>query len=266
MKRSGYGHWKLKVLASKLRIPAAHSVGIVETMWHVTARMAPQGDIGKLPETFLAAECGWPLKKSAELIRALVEAKLLDEVPPNGLLVHDWSQHCDDSVSKWLVRNGLKYADGTEPRKRNDQKPPVLSGHGPETTGQHPTGVGQKLPALALALASALASPSPDAGEGEWIIWFRDALKATGKFPNLNEAGVAQVAQAWPRWRRHAADVIVEAQNMSDRTIGSPIPWLQAAFGKRDLPANHSGTENKNDGPIDQDDLKRRQGPPAGEM
>jgi hypothetical protein len=170
VKRSGYGHWKIKRLAVLLKIPIAHAVGIAETLWHVTARQAPAGDIGKLPDEFLATECGWNSKKSSELLGALVEARLVDEHPVCRLVVHDWSDHCDETCAKYLARNGMTYADGKSPRTRKVQTEADKERTCPDKSGQNPPQIGNKSPAYAYALAPASANAedpqTPRGGEG----------------------------------------------------------------------------------------------------
>lgn len=133
-------------LALRLKIPAKYGIatanGIMERLWHYAAKYAPQGDIGKAPDAFIAEACGWPAKDAAALIRALCESKWLDVCEKRRLIVHDWAEHADESVKKTLKNRGLPFFF-------------------PENSSP---AVGKFQPALALALAIALPEPfSPPA-------------------------------------------------------------------------------------------------------
>ena len=78
---------------------------ILELLWHLTAREAPRGDIGKLTNEDIALfidYCG----DENELIATLVRCGWLDEDPEYRLVVHDWHIHADESAKKRLARSG----------------------------------------------------------------------------------------------------------------------------------------------------------------
>jgi hypothetical protein len=114
MKRGTPEHPKTKALANILNIPWAHAVGILELLWHFTAKFAPQGDIGKYSDLVIAQAVGWQrptgrrgVTPECTLSDALVEAKWLDRDPERRLIVHDWEDHMDQSVERILSRRGL---------------------------------------------------------------------------------------------------------------------------------------------------------------
>jgi hypothetical protein len=73
MKREALNHTKMKRLCRKLEIPLYQSVGIMETLWHLTASQHPQGDIGKLSDEDIAVSIDW--RESGEkLVEALISA------------------------------------------------------------------------------------------------------------------------------------------------------------------------------------------------
>ena len=117
MKREGLRHPKHGRLCKLLGIEPALSVGILESLWHFTAARAPAGNVGRWSDEEIADEirCGIPAVK---LIPALVNAGWLDEHPDPTLrlVVHDWSQHSEDSVHMQLARSGKLFADGTRPK------------------------------------------------------------------------------------------------------------------------------------------------------
>ena len=48
MKRQAVGHSKLK-LCRRLNVKTCPAIGILESLWHLTAREAPRSNIGRLP-------------------------------------------------------------------------------------------------------------------------------------------------------------------------------------------------------------------------
>jgi len=108
-------HRKIRRLAIALKISPCYALGICEALWHVTAQHAPAGDIGRMSDSDIAMEMFYD-EKSADLIVALVEVKLLDRNKDGLLIVHDWHLHSEDSVDNRLARAGKYYASGEQPR------------------------------------------------------------------------------------------------------------------------------------------------------
>ena len=99
------------------------SIGILESLWHWSARYAIQGDIGKWSDNVIAKGIGWS-GDSHELIKALVESRLIDSVgAPHRLVIHDIQQHADNTWKQNLVDAGLTWWDGTSPRLPNKGRP-----------------------------------------------------------------------------------------------------------------------------------------------
>jgi len=97
-------HWKTRLLAKELGMMPCQALGILEALWHVTAELAPAGNIGRLPNMAIAMEMfyeGDPDK----LIGALVMSGHLDQDAEHRLLIHDWSQHVDYNTRRKLERN-----------------------------------------------------------------------------------------------------------------------------------------------------------------
>lgn len=113
MKRGTPDHWKMKDLARRLNIPPMYAIcwanGCLERLWHYAARYCLQGDIGRVPDAEIAEVCGWPVKSAGRLVDALVEARWLDRSSAHRLLIHDWPEHCDESVKKTLKNRGLPF-------------------------------------------------------------------------------------------------------------------------------------------------------------
>lgn len=110
------------------------AVGIIERLWHATGRYSPRGDIGKFSNARIATCAGW--KYDADwLAQTLLKIGWFDASDECRLYVHDWHQHCEDAVDKYLAENGLTYANGSGSR-RTPQK--TLRGSRPsrEKSGQ----------------------------------------------------------------------------------------------------------------------------------
>ena len=117
MKRNTPNHPKMKALARTLQIPLPYAVGLMEMLWHWTGDFRKQGDIGFYSNEGIAEAVGWTGSPD-ELIAGLVKEKWLDESKNKSirLIVHDWPQHCEDSVHTHLARAGEYFADGTKPK------------------------------------------------------------------------------------------------------------------------------------------------------
>jgi len=115
MKREALNHTKMKRLCRSLDIRPYEAVGIMESFWHLTAKEAPQGDIGKLSNQDIADAIGWE-GSDEKFIESLVSARWVDQDPDVRLFVHDWPEHCEDSVHMRLARLGLLFANGTKPK------------------------------------------------------------------------------------------------------------------------------------------------------
>lgn len=114
MKRGTPDHPKMFQLARKLGVPRAHAVGMMEVLWHWVARFAPAGDIGKWDDAEIAAACDWR-DAPEDFTDALVSAGWIDRSDEFRLIVHDWPEHCEDSIHTSLARSGKLFADGSMP-------------------------------------------------------------------------------------------------------------------------------------------------------
>ena len=99
MLRKAHESPKLKRLKRRLQIPQYQVVGLLESLWHMTATQAPRGDIGKWSNEDIAAHLEWAGNET-ELIEALVGCGWLDTDPRHRLLVHDWATHADQNVRR----------------------------------------------------------------------------------------------------------------------------------------------------------------------
>lgn len=115
MKREAVGSTKMKKLCKLLGVKVYVAIGIMESIWHLTAREAPAGDIGKLTNEDIALSLDYEGDPDA-LVDALVDAHWLDRSEIHRLIIHDWHQHSDDAVDMRLARAITLYANGTQPR------------------------------------------------------------------------------------------------------------------------------------------------------
>jgi len=109
MKRTALDNPKIDALCHALNVQRWGAIGILESLWHFTAKHAVQGDIGRWSDRDLARFVGWT-RGDSRLIAGLLATKWLDSDPIHRLLVHDWAEHCDQSVRKTLVNRGLAFA------------------------------------------------------------------------------------------------------------------------------------------------------------
>ena len=84
---------KFKKLQRRLGLRQWQCVGLLESVWQVTARDAPRGDIGRLSNEDIAATIEWEGDEN-ELVATLVATGWLDECDTHRLVVHDWHDHC----------------------------------------------------------------------------------------------------------------------------------------------------------------------------
>lgn len=115
MKREAIGHTKMKRLCRRLDIPLWQGVGLLESIWHLTAREAPRGDIGKLSDEDIALAIDYRGDES-KLIEALIASGWLDRDPVERLVIHDWADHTDDAVHMRLARARLCFVGGHVPK------------------------------------------------------------------------------------------------------------------------------------------------------
>lgn len=88
------------------------AVGIMESLWKITARMAPHGDIGKHTNRRIAHEMRCTFCEPDELIDCLVSAGFLDRSDEHRLVVHDWHDHCENWVKSKVQRGQQKGGPG----------------------------------------------------------------------------------------------------------------------------------------------------------
>lgn len=121
MKRGTIEHPKTMMLSGLLEVERFAAVGILECLWHFTARYAPRGDVGKFSDQVIADAIGWR-KDAKQFVQALIQSGWLDEDSECRLLIHDWSEHADDTVNKYLKRSKQRFFDGRKPYDKGGNK------------------------------------------------------------------------------------------------------------------------------------------------
>lgn len=173
MKREAPFHSKTGRLAKLLQVERCTAIGILEGLWHLTAREAAQGNIGKLSNEDIA--CGvWWSGDADRLVQALIDSRWIDASEEHGLIVHDWPEHADDGVQQKLAKSLLFFADGSTPkltklpkseRERIEQEYERLKALKSAGEGNKaPTLPSQALPSLAKPIDKKPSS-SPTSGE-----------------------------------------------------------------------------------------------------
>lgn len=115
MKREAVNHSKMKRLCRRMNIPLWQAIGLLESIWHLTAKEKPRGDLGRLSDEDIALAIDYR-GEEAVVIEALVYAGWLDRDPIHRLVVHDWFDHADDAVHLKLARSLQFFVGGQVPR------------------------------------------------------------------------------------------------------------------------------------------------------
>lgn len=185
MKRTGPRHKKMYGLAISLGIPLPQAVGIMEMLWLLGSISSPEGDIGSLPNAAIAEGVGWT-KKPDLLIDALLQNRWIDKSQKHRLIIHDWPDHCEQSVKKWLDRNGKTFLPEYGQRIANGYPPDIKKNPSRE------------------AEAKALASSGSEGGAGEtmrmdWDEQYSELRKAYAD-SGASVADPEDFSGAWRQW------------------------------------------------------------------
>lgn len=115
MKRGTDRLLKFSILKRTLSLCLWQTKGLLGSIWDFTAENSPRGDIGRFTDDEIAFGIEWS-SDSRTLIEALVTSRWLDRNQSHRLIVHDWYDHCEDSVHIRLARMGALFADGRIPK------------------------------------------------------------------------------------------------------------------------------------------------------
>lgn len=107
---------KFKKLQRRLDLSLWQAKGLLQTLWDFARGNAPAGDVGKYEDDELAIGIDWR-GDPQDLISALIDNGWLDRIDgPGRLIIHDWWEHCEDSIHMQLARHRKLFADGQRPK------------------------------------------------------------------------------------------------------------------------------------------------------
>lgn len=113
MKKETENTLKFKKLKAMAGLATWEAKGLLVALWQFTASNSPRGDLGRFSNEDIAYGIEFPLDRIDGVIAVLVKTAWLDESAEHRLIVHDWSEHCEDAVKMRLQRAGESFADGT---------------------------------------------------------------------------------------------------------------------------------------------------------
>lgn len=122
---------KLRHLAELMGVRPAEAAGWMAQLWAAAVIKAPHGDLSKLRIAEVArwawASEGAGAPDAERLVRAMVEARLLDEPEPGTLLIHDWElpTHLRDAQRKKQARDRER-EERLKQRGATTQEPPYV--------------------------------------------------------------------------------------------------------------------------------------------
>ena len=120
-------HPKFYHLKQLLGLSTYEALGILEALWHFTARFTPAGDVGKFPDEQIGAWLGWSRPES--VISGLITSKWIDEDVIYRLITHDWHEHCPNYIKGEFARLKREFAKPTKKPLSSSlvpSKPPLL--------------------------------------------------------------------------------------------------------------------------------------------
>lgn len=113
---------KFTELMRRLDLPRWQARGLLDTLWQFTTHNAPTGNVGRFTDDQIALGIDWR-GNAGELVSALVDLGWLDRDERCRLVVHDWYEHCEDSVHRRLAQAVEYFHDGRRPRLTRFSKP-----------------------------------------------------------------------------------------------------------------------------------------------
>ncbi len=230
MKREAVGHTKMKRLCRNLGIELWQAIGLLDSIWMLTAREAPRGDLGKLSNEDIALAIEYRGDET-KMIEALVSSGWLDRDPIERLVIHDWHEHAEDTVHRRVARARLTFAGGFVPnltRLAGKEREQAEKFYGiPDSCARTPPSVRTNEPSVRTACAPPAPTTSiytstattasaqlPQQKSGKWPL---TAKAIRRKFPEADDALVLRVATA------AFADVERSAIEFSDAVMADAV-------------------------------------------
>lgn len=100
----------MALLAQRLGVPHYAAVGLLQSLWHAAAEYRPRGDVGAWSDAEFAFHLRWD-GDPGKLIAALTETGWTDKHDEHRLVIHDWHEHCEDSVRRRCFRMRTTWAN-----------------------------------------------------------------------------------------------------------------------------------------------------------
>ncbi len=127
MKKGTDGLAKFLLMLRDLKLPKYAGKGLLQDLWDFTALNAPEGNLGKFTNEEIALSIGYESDPD-ELIEVLLKRGWLDEHGSHRIVVHDWSDHCEDSIHDRLAKERRFFASGNVPKLtklRKEDRPAI---------------------------------------------------------------------------------------------------------------------------------------------
>lgn len=107
---------KFKILQRHMGLLRWEACGLLQSLWNLTAEATPDGGVGRFTNEEIAIGIEWN-KDADKLIDDLIATKWLDEIPEDygRLYIHDWHEHCENTVHRKLARVHSFFANGKQP-------------------------------------------------------------------------------------------------------------------------------------------------------
>jgi hypothetical protein len=246
LKRGTPDHPKVSVLMQVLGCTRQSAIGILELLWHFTARYAPRGDIGRWSDERIAAGLYWT-GDPASVVSALTRSGWLDPHPSLRLVVHDWHDHADDTTKKHLKRQRLTFLSKVRRVSGRVQTDPDATGQRPPAVAvpepqPEPKPVPKPVPVPAAAAAPGIRIPGcEDSTLNKAIL---DACREIAKLTDKDESEVLKAHSMVPA-RREGERVrwIVSLDNASEEWRIRTHQDLQAELSRLKAPPSDDETE-----------------------
>lgn len=132
MKSGTPNHIKTKRLKRRLGLKAFEVIGVLESLWQLTADCADDGAIGRHTNEDIAAYMEWEGSPD-ELVAALVDSGWLDHDKDDRLVIHDWEDHMPHYIKERIQKRGWRRKQRT-----CDEKTPDSPGTVQQLSGQCP--------------------------------------------------------------------------------------------------------------------------------
>ncbi len=223
MKRGTELKLKFRELKQALGLPIWQVKGILQALWDFVGENAIHGDVGRFSDEQIAVGIEYA-GDAQNLMRILRETRWLDAHPTHRLVVHDWHEHCEDRVKKWVEREardkgGPGFASAKNVSKHHD------GGGQQRTTAddvrQCPTTADNG--SLPEPEPEPIPEPKKEAASGDAIGSRKKKTKPEPVIPERLAADPEFLA-AWESWQ---ADRRERGKTLTSRAIARQLKFLE---------------------------------------